>query len=134
VNGVFFDKPSSYYNCFSSKVTITHETERVALSIGSKGLRGFYLLFLLSSSVSTQPAAVLPAVCLLEACCFFLILLSSHLISGQGEDFHKIRRAKSVSAVLRWDGIMSLLSSFFFCSPIFSLNSSLSDIDYVNEL
>jgi len=116
VNGVFFDKPSSYYNCFSSKVTITHETERLHYPL-DKGNGGFYLLFccffLLSLPISGYIRLLLP----LGGGLFFFLLPFFSPFLGARRDFHKTRRAKSVLAVFAtgWNNVLNFFL-FFLCS------------------
>jgi hypothetical protein len=114
-------KPSSYYNCFSSKGhDNTRNGEGLHYPLGAKGQGGLIC----------YSAAFFFFFCLYQSSgCFCLLFASWRLIASfsKGRFFHKIRRAKSVSAVLRWDGIMSLLSSFSSSSALLSF---LSHVDH----
>jgi hypothetical protein len=98
-------KPSSYYNCFSSKVTITHETERVA-SIGRRqgGFLFVVVVFFLFLCLYQSAAARLLFAFLRQVPFSFF-----PLAQRAGGDFIKTSEPNRFSCSTM-DGLMSSLS------------------------
>jgi hypothetical protein len=108
-------KPSSHYNCFSSKVTITHETERVA-SIGRReGGFLFVVVVFFFFLCLYQSAAARLLFAFLRQVLFFLFPLAQRA----GGDFIKTSEPNRFScSAMGWIGVLSL-TFFFHCSYLY---------------